>query len=112
MPDELIKPTKTMEKDPVCGMTVDPDRAAAQSARDGKTFYFCSKGCAAKFAAAPEKYLDAPAASSHENDFAVAQSETVPSRPLSTALNPRSKQNPAADYICPMDPEVHQDRPG
>jgi Cu+-exporting ATPase len=46
-----------MEKDPVCGMTVDPAKAAAREERKGKTYFFCSAGCAGKFAAEPEKYL-------------------------------------------------------
>lgn len=112
MPDELKKPIKTMEKDPVCGMTVDPDRAAAQSARNGKTFYFCSKGCAAKFAAAPEKYQDAPAASAHRNDFVVPSAEVTSSHTTPPKQVPGLKQRTAAEYICPMDPEVHQDHPG
>jgi P-type Cu+ transporter len=36
-------------RDPVCGMKIDPSRAAATSERDGVTHYFCSKGCKAKF---------------------------------------------------------------
>jgi Cu+-exporting ATPase len=35
--------------DPVCGMTVDPGRAAGFSERDGVRYYFCSPGCKAKF---------------------------------------------------------------
>ena len=35
--------------DPVCGMTVDPGRAAGVSERDGVRYYFCSAGCKAKF---------------------------------------------------------------
>jgi len=108
----MHEPIKTAERDPVCGMTVDPERAAAQSVHDGRSLYFCSKGCAAKFAAAPEKYLDAPAASARRNDFVVPLSETDPSQTVLTALDPRSKQSPAAQYICPMDPEVRQDHPG
>ena len=38
-----------MEKDPICGMTVDPSKAAGQSAVDGKAYYFCSLGCKTKF---------------------------------------------------------------
>jgi Cu+-exporting ATPase len=38
-----------VQKDPVCGMTVDPAKAAGQSERDGKTYYFCSPGCKKKF---------------------------------------------------------------
>jgi Cu+-exporting ATPase len=46
-----------MAQDPVCGMTVDPARAAAQVEHAGTTYFFCSKGCAAKFGADPTKYL-------------------------------------------------------
>ena len=46
-----------MALDPVCGMTVDPARAAGQVDHDGTTYYFCSKGCVAKFTADPKKYL-------------------------------------------------------
>src|SRR5687767_9911777 len=35
--------------DPVCGMTVDPAKAAGVSERDGVTYYFCSAGCKTKF---------------------------------------------------------------
>ena len=35
--------------DPICGMSVDPERAAATSERDGKTYYFCSQFCKEKF---------------------------------------------------------------
>ena len=43
--------------DPVCGMTVDPARAAGHVEHNGTTYYFCSKGCVAKFTADPERYL-------------------------------------------------------
>src|SRR5262247_1243151 len=46
-----------MAIDPVCGMTVDPARAAGRVEHEGTTYYFCSKGCAAKFTADPRKYL-------------------------------------------------------
>jgi YHS domain-containing protein len=37
------------EIDPICGMTVQPDRAAATSMREGRTFCFCSAGCKERF---------------------------------------------------------------
>jgi Cu+-exporting ATPase len=37
------------EVDPVCGMTVDPARAAAVVEDGGKKVFFCSVGCAEKF---------------------------------------------------------------
>ncbi len=46
-----------MEKDPVCGMDVDPKNAAAKSDYLGKTYYFCSLGCKKEFDQSPEKYL-------------------------------------------------------
>lgn len=46
-----------MEKDVVCGMQVDPAKAAGTSQRDGKTYYFCSKSCKARFDANPEAFV-------------------------------------------------------
>lgn len=46
----------TMFRDPVCGMEVDPETAAARAEHEGKTYYFCSKSCEEKFKAEPEKY--------------------------------------------------------
>jgi YHS domain-containing protein len=46
-----------MAKDPVCGMDVDPKKAAAQSNYKGQTIYFCAVGCKQTFDANPEKYL-------------------------------------------------------
>jgi P-type Cu+ transporter len=112
MSNEMNEHIKTAEKDPVCGMTVDPDRAAAQSAHDGKTFYFCSRSCATKFAAAPEKYLDAQAPAAHRNDFEVPSAEFTSSNTAPPRPYPRAKQKKAEEYICPMDPEVNQDHPG
>jgi P-type Cu+ transporter len=45
-----------MEQDVVCGMQVDPAKAAGKSEINGKTYYFCSKGCKTKFAANPAQY--------------------------------------------------------
>jgi Cu+-exporting ATPase len=47
----------TMEKDVVCGMQVDPAKAAGTSQYGGKTYYFCSAGCKTKFDANPTQYL-------------------------------------------------------
>lgn len=46
-------------KDPVCGMTVDQENAAAAAVRAGTTYYFCSTSCRDKFEQAPEKYTGA-----------------------------------------------------
>ena len=44
-------------KDPVCGMTVGPTKAAAASEYEGQTYYFCSTACKAKFDANPGQYV-------------------------------------------------------
>ena len=45
-----------MAIDPVCKMDVDPRKAAAQSAYQGQTYYFCCTGCKARFDQEPAKY--------------------------------------------------------
>ncbi len=81
---------KDANRDPVCGMTVPPERAAARLEHAGTTYYFCSLHCRERFLAEPEKYV-APA--------------TKPAPPPPAA-------KPGAAYTCPMHPEVHQDQPG
>jgi len=48
-----------MEKDPVCGMMVDPRKQLRGkiSEYQGKTYYFCSPACKTAFEKEPEKYL-------------------------------------------------------
>jgi Cu+-exporting ATPase len=45
-----------MEKDPVCGMDVDPAKAAGSSQYAGKTYFFCAPGCKKKFDANPSQF--------------------------------------------------------
>lgn len=40
--------SKTVTKDPICGMTVDPT-TAIHTEREGQTFYFCGDQCRQKF---------------------------------------------------------------
>lgn len=42
--------------DPVCGMSIDPAKAAGMSRVGGQAYYFCSLGCNSKFDATPEKF--------------------------------------------------------
>ena len=44
-------------KDPVCGMWIDPETAVATSEHEGKTYYFCAKGCKVAFDKDPARYL-------------------------------------------------------
>ncbi|GBD93227.1 copper-transporting P-type ATPase [bacterium BMS3Abin05] len=43
--------------DPVCGMPVESQNAAATKNYKGVTFYFCSEKCRAAFARNPRKYV-------------------------------------------------------
>jgi Cu+-exporting ATPase len=90
------------QKDPVCGMSVDPFRAAASIAHGGTTYYFCGTGCAARFRAEPEKFLSGKAAPP-----SVAASDTA-----ATPAPPGRAARTGTTYICPMHPEVRQAAPG
>ena len=46
-----------MEKDPVCGMRIDPTKAAGTSDYQGATYLFCSVGCKRKFDSNPDQYV-------------------------------------------------------
>ena len=45
------------EIDPVCGMEVEPERAAGSYEYGGKTYYFCAQGCLEDFKEDPESYV-------------------------------------------------------
>ena len=52
------KEVRAMEKDPICGMEVKEEEAAATYEYKGRTYYFCAVGCKERFAQDPERYLD------------------------------------------------------
>src|SRR5258706_10183778 len=124
-----------MALDPVCGMTVDPARAAGHVDHQGTTYHFCSKGCVAKFTADPKKYLDGKREPMAHGAPQVIALGGLKRPPEPSALSPQpsalrtqhpapSTQHPARhpaprtqhpapiEYVCPMDPEVLSDRPG
>jgi Cu+-exporting ATPase len=43
-------------KDPVCGMTIDAEKAAGTSEFQGESYYFCSPACKEKFDANPAQF--------------------------------------------------------
>jgi Cu+-exporting ATPase len=82
-------------KDPVCGMSVDPAKAAGKVEHEGETYDFCSASCQAKFEANPEAYL------------------STSREPSAEGRAPRAeRRTPRAEYVCPMHPEVVSDKPG
>jgi len=68
-------------------MSVDPGKTPHRAEHDGRSFYFCSAGCGAKFLANPGKYL-AP----EERQARPAPKGTI--------------------YTCPMHPQIRQEGPG
>ena len=78
--------SQATEKDPVCGMDVDPNTARHRAEFEGKTYYFCAAGCRQKFLSHPEQYIH------RTSTAAVVPEGTV--------------------YTCPMHPEVRQIGPG
>jgi P-type Cu+ transporter len=97
MPGLPILPAAPREKDPVCGMMVDPQKAAGKVEHAGKTYYFCSERCAERFRNEPEKFLAAPGTAGMEH-------KTAPVAGLAGSKNVR--------YTCPMHPEIVQIGPG
>jgi len=92
-----------MTIDPVCGMTVDPAKARGGSFEHaGTTYYFCSPGCRAKFAADPDVWLK--------------------SGPKGMGASTRERRTPdgrgtldpglGTQWTCPMHPEVVRPGPG
>jgi Cu+-exporting ATPase len=108
-----------MEKDPVCGMTVDPSRAKATHEHAGKTYYFCCAGCKEKFSADAAKYLVpktlvgiAPM-SARPVQIAPAAAHGASQPVVKIPAIPPSVRNASSnEYTCPMDPEVRQQGPG
>lgn len=52
-----LKPANQGTVDPVCGMEVDPAKAAAKIDYEGKTYFFCNAGCLEAFIREPSRYL-------------------------------------------------------
>jgi len=77
-------------KDPVCGMSVDPEKTPHHHDHAGRRYHFCGARCREKFAADPDRYL---------------QPAGVPAAPAPHAA-------PGTIYTCPMHPEIRQEGPG
>ena len=94
-------------RDPVCGMTVDPDKARFTHEHAGTTYLFCCGGCQAAFRSDPEAFLGARdvagAADGARHGHAAPAAEPAPGAaapvPAGTA------------WVCPMCPEVRESEP-
>jgi P-type Cu+ transporter len=111
------KTGRTLVKDPVCNMDVDPATARGSSEYKGQTYYFCSPGCVKRFNADPEKYLaPRPAAAGLPKSQMVQIGGIIPA-PAAAPPSAKPKQDQSAGkgtvtFVCPMDPEVREAKPG
>jgi Cu+-exporting ATPase len=109
--------TQALAVDPVCGMTVERAKAAGSVGHKGETYYFCSKGCAAKFEVDPERYLQAGLQGMAHRSSAAPLTLDRPGKSHLPAAghrapSPSSGIPDTREYTCPMDPEVRQIGPG
>ena len=88
--------------DPVCGMTVTPGSEAERVVHDGVTHLFCSKHCAGKFRADPQRYL------SDGDTGAGTTGHSCCSHKHADQGAQRHDGPKDAIYTCPMHPEVRQ----
>ncbi|MFW8584463.1 heavy metal translocating P-type ATPase [Rhizobium beringeri] len=127
------KAADVMIRDPVCGMTIDPQAGKPSLEHEGRTYHFCSEGCRTKFAAAPEDYLTAKdpvcgmtvdrSTAKHflkvDGEKFYFCSAACQAKFEADASAYRNGKRPPAKpaltgtlYTCPMHPEVVSDRPG
>jgi P-type Cu+ transporter len=105
------KPLNSMpalDRDLVCGMSVNPATAKHVHEHDGKSYYFCGASCATKFKAGPAKYLGStppPPMASPVMLVAAKPRGDIETQGSSGAAAP-------ANYVCPMCPEVHENKRG
>ncbi|RUU00461.1 heavy metal translocating P-type ATPase, partial [Mesorhizobium sp. M7A.T.Ca.TU.009.02.1.1] len=127
-----VPTTKSVVRDPVCGMTVDPVAGKPTTEHNGHPYHFCSQGCRTKFVAEPEKFLTAtdPVCgmsvdratarhfARHEGQgfyfcsaACQAKFEAEPQKYLGDRPAPQPMPK-GTQYTCPMHPEIIRDEPG
>ncbi len=126
---EMPQEAPAGQRDPVCGMTVNPESAAGTAEHEGQTYYFCSASCVKKFQADPKKYLEPGASPATPVEHPeqpegtvyvcpmcpeVRETQPVPCPSCGMALEPETPDLPfgKVEYTCPMHPEIVQDEPG
>ncbi len=118
-------------KDPVCGMSVNPDTTEHHHEHNGHMYDFCSAGCKSKFSDDPEKYLttkdpvcgmnvNIPTAAhmvKHNHAkyyFCSSGCETKFTAEPEKYLGDKPAPEPQPEgtqYTCPMHPEIIRDHP-
>ncbi len=119
--DHTSAPRPSTVLDPVCGMQVDPARAAGSLEHGGMTHSFCSEHCLERFRSNPKAYSSSDPSTRHTHSCCASRTHDHASAPAHTAVShshPKSAvqgahNEPASGrYTCPMHPEIVQDGPG
>ncbi|WP_223428292.1 heavy metal translocating P-type ATPase [Tateyamaria pelophila] len=123
---------KKITRDPVCGMTVDPDAGKPRFEHDGHVYHFCQDGCRDTFVENPQAYIEAtdPVCgmsvtrataqflSKHDGDRFYFCSERCQHKfedEPNDYLGERAEREPMPEgtkYTCPMHPQIVQEGPG
>ena len=111
-------------RDPVCGMTVNPDTARFRHEHAGTTYLFCCGGCQAAFRSDPEAFLRARDQTAGHDAARRAHGSERPD-PAAGGLAGHDERTDAREhghgvhasrssataYVCPMCPEVRETEP-
>ncbi|MBX9795102.1 MAG: YHS domain-containing protein, partial [Burkholderiaceae bacterium] len=72
--------------DPVCGMTVEPAKAAGRAEHRGRTYLFCSGHCLSEFGEDPDRYAAGSAATTKASAPVQPDPHGHDGQPLQTVL--------------------------
>ena len=94
--------------DPVCGMKLEPAKAAGSAVHEGTTYYFCSKNCLTKFEHDPGKYAAHASVGDEKGTYIapVHLNDDASTRSNGPTVSAGSK------YTCPMHSQIVRDEPG
>src|SRR3984957_198669 len=102
-------PPSILERDPVCGMNVNPATAKHTYDLHGKNYYFCCASCGEKFKSDPGKYLQ-PKSSTPPSGLVILGG--APAKPSAPPPPVPPNTQPSCAYVCPMCPDVRESKPG
>src|SRR5258706_10002533 len=101
---------QSMHKDPVCGMMVATEKAAAKVEHARKPYYFCSNHCSKRFSREPEKFLAAPGTAGMGHGLASSEHGAMQHSEVAALRPPTDGKN--VRYTCPMHPQILRFGPG
>jgi Cu+-exporting ATPase len=128
----MSQTTETTTRDPVCGMTVDPEAGKPHHHHEGHEYHFCAQRCHDRFVEKPDDFMEsedpvcgmtvfratAKHMAKHDGErfyFCSSRCQTRFEEAPDNFLGDRPEPEPMPEgtqYTCPMDPEIIQDKPG